>query len=89
MSCETCERCTWNPGPDCATGHPHCAACGHCFYRHTSQNNVTVVVGSTVFTESDLRVLRVQQEQHRHEMNEVADALGRTFADLDITGNDA
>ena len=35
MKCTNCERCTWNPGPDCERpDHPHCEACGHCRYRH-------------------------------------------------------
>ena len=33
--CQDCERCTWNPGPDCGKAeHPHCPACGHCEGRH-------------------------------------------------------
>jgi hypothetical protein len=33
--CRNCERCTWNPGPDCGRAdHPHCEACGHCLGRH-------------------------------------------------------
>lgn len=33
--CSQCERCTWNPGPDCGKQeHPHCPDCGHCGYRH-------------------------------------------------------
>lgn len=39
--CDDCERCTWNPGPDCGkTEHPHCEVCGHCQYRHEDQDNV-------------------------------------------------
>lgn len=38
--CTDCERCTWNPGPDCGkTDHPHCTVCGHCQYRHEDQDN--------------------------------------------------
>lgn len=34
-ACRNCERCTWNPGPDCGRAeHPHCPTCGHCEYRH-------------------------------------------------------
>lgn len=34
-TCANCERCTWNPGPDCGRAeHPHCPTCGHCEYRH-------------------------------------------------------
>lgn len=34
-SCECCERCTWNEGPDCGkSDHQHCAICGHCEGRH-------------------------------------------------------
>jgi hypothetical protein len=33
--CANCERCTWNPGPDCGRReHPHCERCGHCIGRH-------------------------------------------------------
>lgn len=33
--CPNCERCTWNPGPDCGIAeHPHCPRCGHCCGRH-------------------------------------------------------
>lgn len=33
--CTHCERCTWNPGPDCGKAeHPHCPTCGHCEGRH-------------------------------------------------------
>lgn len=33
--CGNCERCTWNPGPDCGNADdPHCPDCGHCLYRH-------------------------------------------------------
>ncbi|MEU4224313.1 DUF2283 domain-containing protein [Nonomuraea sp. NPDC026600] len=33
--CPACERCTWNPGPDCGKAdHPHCPTCGHCEMRH-------------------------------------------------------
>lgn len=33
--CVTCERCTWNPGPDCRRPeHEHCPFCGHCMGRH-------------------------------------------------------
>lgn len=33
--CDSCERCTWNVGPDCGKpDHPHCPACGHCQGRH-------------------------------------------------------
>ena len=33
--CGYCERCTWNPGPDCGKAeHPHCPTCGHCEGRH-------------------------------------------------------
>ena len=33
--CANCERCTWNPGPDCGKAdHPHCPTCGHCMGRH-------------------------------------------------------
>lgn len=36
--CDDCERCTWNPGDDCGRAeHPHCPTCGHCAYRHTSE----------------------------------------------------
>ena len=35
-TCPNCERCTWNPGPDCGRReHPHCEKCGHCIGRHT------------------------------------------------------
>ena len=35
--CSTCERCTWNPGPDCGEiDHPHCPRCSHCQGRHES-----------------------------------------------------
>ncbi|SET50006.1 hypothetical protein [Nonomuraea wenchangensis] len=41
-TCDSCERCTWNPGPDCGKGdHPHCPRCGHCTYRHTEQTAET------------------------------------------------
>lgn len=34
-TCANCERCTWNPGPDCGVkDHPHCPTCGHCEGRH-------------------------------------------------------
>jgi hypothetical protein len=34
--CVRCERCTWNPGPDCGKAeHPHCETCGHCDGRHS------------------------------------------------------
>lgn len=34
-TCEACERCTWNPGPDCGRAdHAHCPRCGHCQGRH-------------------------------------------------------
>lgn len=37
IGCETCERCSWNPGPDCGRpDHPHCSLCGHCEGRHAS-----------------------------------------------------
>lgn len=37
-TCFTCERCTWNPGPDCGRReHPHCPACGHCEGRHAGE----------------------------------------------------
>jgi hypothetical protein len=30
-TCGSCERCTWNPGPDCGRSeHPRCPRCGHC-----------------------------------------------------------
>lgn len=33
--CRNCERCTWNPGPDCGVvEHGHCERCGHCRRRH-------------------------------------------------------
>lgn len=33
--CDNCERCTWNPGPDCGRAdHEHCDKCGHCLGRH-------------------------------------------------------
>lgn len=36
-TCAPCERCTWNPGPDCGrVDHPHCPTCGHCQGRHAS-----------------------------------------------------
>jgi len=36
--CEDCERCTWNPGPDCGKqDHPHCPSCGHCEGRHEGE----------------------------------------------------
>lgn len=39
MKCPDCERCTWNPGPDCRIpDHPHCFICGHCQYRHRDQH---------------------------------------------------
>ena len=35
LACTTCERCTWNQGPDCGKAdHPHCPTCGHCDMRH-------------------------------------------------------
>ena len=35
FACENCERCTWNPGPDCGIAeHRHCEKCGHCEGRH-------------------------------------------------------
>lgn len=35
QACANCERCTWNPGPDCGKPeHPHCDTCGHCEGRH-------------------------------------------------------
>lgn len=35
--CASCERCTWNPGPDCGKqDHKHCPTCGHCQYRHVA-----------------------------------------------------
>lgn len=40
--CPSCERCTWNPGPDCGKpDHPHCPICGHCTYRHKEQTTAT------------------------------------------------
>lgn len=37
-ACADCERCTWNPGPDCdLPEHPHCPVCGHCSGRHTGK----------------------------------------------------
>jgi hypothetical protein len=37
--CDDCERCTWNPGPDCEKrDHPHCLRCGHCLGRHADQS---------------------------------------------------
>jgi hypothetical protein len=33
--CPNCERCTWNPGPDCGRAeHAHCERCEHCIGRH-------------------------------------------------------
>jgi len=38
--CIDCERCTWNPGPDCGVhDHLHCKICGHCIGRHKEQDN--------------------------------------------------
>jgi hypothetical protein len=35
--CDDCERCTWNPGPDCGKAdHAHCPTCGHCEGRHVA-----------------------------------------------------
>ncbi|WP_157253181.1 DUF2283 domain-containing protein [Nonomuraea typhae] len=40
--CDSCERCTRNPGADCGkSDHPHCPRCGHCTYRHTEQTAET------------------------------------------------
>ncbi len=40
-ACSSCERCTWNPGPDCGQADdPHCPACGHCAYRHADQDPI-------------------------------------------------
>ncbi|MFI7630250.1 hypothetical protein [Microbispora rosea] len=34
-TCGDCERCTWNPGPDCGRPeHERCSDCGHCEGRH-------------------------------------------------------
>lgn len=39
--CSSCERCTWNPGPDCGKrDHPHCQICDHCAYRHEDQDPI-------------------------------------------------
>jgi len=35
LKCLNCERCTWNPGPDCRLQeHAHCERCLHCIGRH-------------------------------------------------------
>lgn len=39
--CDSCERCTWNPGPNCVQAdHPACPTCGHCRYRHVGEDGV-------------------------------------------------
>ncbi len=41
MKCHACERCTWNPGPDCGVPeHPVCPSCGHCMGRHVTERTV-------------------------------------------------
>ncbi len=49
--CENCERCTWNPGPDCGIKeHLHCPICGHCEGRH-SADGPTHYEGITVMND--------------------------------------
>lgn len=50
--CWNCERCTWNPGPDCGRAdHPHCATCGHCNGRH--DHNEARAARAAVLTEAE------------------------------------
>lgn len=47
VGCVDCERCTWNPGPDCGLPeHRHCNVCGHCLGRHSIQDDTRFAVTS-------------------------------------------